>query len=795
MKKKSCMLLLSLSLVLSNLAPVMGYAEENEILTEDSVEINDNDSQIAESELKEDNTSISIESIQSVELNTPVTAEEQAAVQELADTQDVEWHNLEEHNLRYRYKDNVLRIELLDENQPEGTADFDTSAPWATAEAKTVTKIEIGDNIDTIGARWFYAGTTSYYTNVKEVVLPSTVKKIGVAAFDHNFALQNINLENVEKIGADAFQSTSLVRAQLNSVKSIGSGAFYNCSSLTEIQLNSVENIEDSTFMNCSALAQIQLNSVKSIATSAFDGCSSLVALQLDSVERIDAWAFAGCSSLQYLTLGKADVTIAKRGFVGDKLEAVCYAGTESQWETICATESKGLKNTQAVHCKAEEAPKAATCLEAGDKTSVCGICKESYKDDNGTENPALGHDYVSSVTKEATCTEDGVQTDTCTRCGDTKTQEIKALGHDYATEYTVDVAATCTTAGSQSKHCTRCGEADPDSVQEIPALGHEYVSKVTKAATCTEDGVQTDTCTRCGDVKTQAIKATGHQWSDWTKTADATVNGAEQQQRTCTTCGTVETKAVGEKLAPTATVNASTVTLKVKQSTKGLKVTNLAAGDSVASWKSTNTKVFTVKGNADGTCALTGKKKGSAKLEITLASGLTKTVTVKVQKTAVKTSKVKVAEKKLTVKKGEKASLKATVAPFTSAQKLTYTSSNKKVATVSKNGVVTAKKAGKAKITVKSGSKKVTVTITVPKTKTTAITVAKNITVKKGKTYSLKAKVAPKNSDEKITYTSSNKKIATVTKRGKVKGIKKGTATITVKSGSETVKVNVTVK
>ena len=95
------MLLLSLSLVLSNLAPVMGYAEENEILTEDSVEINDNDSQIAESELKEDNTSISIESIQSVELNTPVTAEEQAAVQELADTEDAEWHNEEKYNLRY----------------------------------------------------------------------------------------------------------------------------------------------------------------------------------------------------------------------------------------------------------------------------------------------------------------------------------------------------------------------------------------------------------------------------------------------------------------------------------------------------------------------------------------------------------------------------------------------------------------------------------------------------------------------------------------------------------------------
>lgn len=732
MKKKSFMLLLSASLVFSMLTPSMIYAEENEILVEESMETdgNDNDGEIMGAESAEDNVAISIESIQSMELDVPATAEEQLAVQELAGAEENQWTDLADYNLRYRYKDNVLRVELLDESQPQKATNFGNTGAWTSGEAKTITKIEIGEGIVTIGANWFSGTSTSYYKEVKEVVLPSTVKKIDGAAFNGDSALQNINLENIEEIGAAAFQSNS-----------------------------------------------------------------SLLQLRLDSVKKIGTAAFNGCSSLQYLTLGEADVSIVKNAFMSCKLSAVCYGGTKDKWQAICAIERKALKNAQAVHCKAEEKPKAATCLEAGDKTSVCGICKEAYKDDNGTENPALGHDYVSTVTKEATCTEDGVQTDTCTRCGDTKTQAIKALEHDYATEYTVDVAATCTTAGSQSKHCTRCGEADPDSVQEIPALGHEYVSKVTKAATCTEDGVQTDTCTRCGDVKTQAIKATGHQWSDWTKTADATVNGAEQQQRTCTTCGTVETKAVGEKLAPTATVNASTVTLKVKQSTKGLKVTNLAAGDSVASWKSTNTKVFTVKGNADGTCALTGKKKGSAKLEITLSSGLTKTVTVKVQKTAVKTSKVKVAEKKLTVKKGEKASLKATVAPFTSAQKLTYTSSNKKVATVSKNGIVTAKKAGTAKITVKSGSKKVTVTITVPKTKTTAITVAKDITVKKGKTYSLKAKVAPKNSDEKLTYTSSNKKIATVTKSGKVKGVKKGTATITVKSGSETIKVNVTVK
>ena len=734
MKKKQCILLLSFSLVFSTLAPSIIYAEENEILTDEVLE--SDTGEISESEVMENNTSISIDSIQQVELDTPVTMEEQAAVQELADAEDVKWNDLVDYNLRYRYEDNVLYVELLNKNESQKATNFnvDTDSPWRNAEARTVTKIVIGNGINNIGPYWFNAGTTTYYGKLKEVVLPSTVTKVGDYAFNGDKALQAINLENVQEIGKGAFQMNK-------------------------------------------ALLQLQLNSVKSIGK----------------------YAFNQCTTLPYLTLGQSDVQVGEGAFAScRKLKTICYAGTKDSWSAICASENDRLKRATAVHCKGEETkPKDATCTEEGYESLTCTICGDSYA---GNVIEALGHDYADEYTVDVapTCTEKGFQSKHCTRCGEAdpdSVEELAALGHEYAAEYTVDAAATCTAAGSQSKHCTRCGEADPDSIQEIPALGHEYVSKVTKTATCTEDGVQTDTCTRCGDVKTQTIKATGHQWSDWTKTADATVSGAEQQQRTCTVCGTVETKDVGEKLAPTATVNASTVTLKAKQSTKGLKVTGLAKGDSVATWKSTNTKVFTVKGNADGSCTLTGKKKGSAKLEITLASGLTKTVTVKVQKTAVKTSKVKVAEKKLTVKKGEKASLKATVAPFTSAQKLTYTSSNKKVATVSKDGVVTAKKAGTAKIAVKSGSKKVTVTITVPKTKTSSITVAKDITVKKGKTYRLKAKVAPKNSDEKITYTSSNKKIATVTKSGKVKGIKKGTATITVKSGSETVKVNVTVK
>ena len=142
-------------------------------------------------------------------------------------------------------------------------------------------------------------------------------------------------------------------------------------------------------------------------------------------------------------------------------------------------------------------------------------------------------------------------------------------------------------------------------------------------------------------------------------------------------------------------------------------KVTGLANGDSVQSYKSSNTKIFTVTKNG---VLKAGKKSGKATLTITLASGLQKKVTVKVQKKTVTTSKITSLQKKVTLKKGAKLALKPSRTPITSTQKFTYSSSNKKIATVNKKGVITGKKAGKTKITVKSGKKKYTVTVTVTK-------------------------------------------------------------------------------
>ena len=146
--------------------------------------------------------------------------------------------------------------------------------------------------------------------------------------------------------------------------------------------------------------------------------------------------------------------------------------------------------------------------------------------------------------------------------------------------------------------------------------------------------------------------------------------------------------------------------------------------------------------------------------------------------------------KKTATVYKGKITTLKATVTGA-DAPKVTFTSSNPKVAVVNKTtGKVTAKAKGSAVITVKCGDVKVTCKVTV---KNPTLTLNKtSASVKVGKTTKITAKAAPSG---KVTYKSGNKKIATVSSKGTIKGIKKGTAKITVTCNGVTKTVKVTVK
>ena len=143
----------------------------------------------------------------------------------------------------------------------------------------------------------------------------------------------------------------------------------------------------------------------------------------------------------------------------------------------------------------------------------------------------------------------------------------------------------------------------------------------------------------------------------------------------------------------------------------------------------------------------------------------------------------VKLSKTKATVYIKNKKTIKATVT--NPVGDTTYTTSNKKVATVSKKGVVTAKKKGTAKIKVTNNGVTKTFTVTVKNIKLNK----KKKTLKIGKSFKLKVK---KGLVGKAKYKSSNKRVAKVTKKGKVKAVGYGNATITVKANGKKLKCKV---
>lgn len=174
----------------------------------------------------------------------------------------------------------------------------------------------------------------------------------------------------------------------------------------------------------------------------------------------------------------------------------------------------------------------------------------------------------------------------------------------------------------------------------------------------------------------------------------------------------------------------------------------------------------------------ITAKKKGSAKISVIANKKTIATCQVTV---VAAPSKVTLAVKSVDLGVKETWQIvpklpKKTMASFT------FTSKNKKVATVSKTGVVKGVKLGKTTVIVTTHNNK-TVKLTVNVNKAPSkVTIAKKATIGKGEKLQLTATL-PKGSASALAWSTDNKAVATVSKTGLVKGIKTGKAKITVKT------------
>lgn len=159
---------------------------------------------------------------------------------------------------------------------------------------------------------------------------------------------------------------------------------------------------------------------------------------------------------------------------------------------------------------KSETAP---DCEHAGKKTLKCDKCGEEKTEEG---EPALGHLFGDwEVINAETCTVDGEKARYCTRdnCDGMETAKIPAA-HKYALNSEASVAPTCETVGKDVYECSVCHDKYDEVV---PALGHEEntdIARVVTKATCEGIGYTTLTCKRCGETyNIDEVEALGHDY------------------------------------------------------------------------------------------------------------------------------------------------------------------------------------------------------------------------------------------------------------------------------------------
>ena len=263
---------------------------------------------------------------------------------------------------------------------------------YAFRYCKGLNSIAIGNSVESIGesAFEFCSGLTSvhisdlamwcnihfndynsnplYYAHhlylneeVKDLVIPNSVTRIGDYVFDGCSGLTSVTIPNsVTSIGEMVFRNCSGLTSVTipNSVTSIGSSAFSGCSGLTSITIpNSVTSIGDYAFCECTGMTSVTIgNGVESIGGSVFKDCSSLTSVTIgNAVTSIGNYAFKGCAALISLTIPNSVTTIIARAFSGcSALTSVTIGNSVEYIGSEAFADCPELLN---VYCYAEKLP------------------------------------------------------------------------------------------------------------------------------------------------------------------------------------------------------------------------------------------------------------------------------------------------------------------------------------------------------------------------------------------------------------------------------------------------------
>ena len=629
--------------------------------------------------------------------------------------------------------------------------------------------ITVPDGVNIISDKAF-----SGCSSLINVIIPNNIIKIGLEAFKDCISIESITLSNqLTTIGKAAFRGcrglTSITIpssvidiqgdemvyygagdepikypgafsgcVQLASVSfpdstiNMGYGIFDGCKSLTNIKIpNGWTTISDGSFAGCTGLTSVTIpDSVICIGVDAFKNCTCLTSVIIsNSVTTIKAGTFSGCTDLTSVMIPNS--LIAIEGFpqpeqISEKADLI-----DGAFEGCTGLKSITIPNS--VTSIGQNAFRGCTGL-----TSVTIPNSVTYID-RGTFSGCNG--LTSIIIPDGVTVIQG--------CYDEK-----GGSEWYQPRFYIPGAfEDCTSLSSITI---------PGSVKTI---GEGAFGNISEDATFQLP---------CGGYTVKWAKQNNYQYtlSDHTPVADPAVEptytkAGKTEGSHCSVCGKVlvaQEEVPVKALPEDGLLMTKSCGKKLHQGDKRQIVLNTGSAEG---YRSSNTRIVTVSEKG----VLTAKKAGTAKITVTRTDGDKWVLTVKVVKGST------LSRTKATLKRGKTLALKV---DDLDGRKVTWSSSDKKIATV-KDGKVTAVKAGKCVISAKvkyGKTLKCTVTVVNPeKLSATKLKLVVN------KTAVLKLAGL---SGQSVTWTTSNAKVAKLTKKGAksatVKAVGKGTATISAK-------------
>lgn len=630
--------------------------------------------------------------------------------------------------------------------------------------------ISIGNSVASIGQ-----GAFSSCDSLESILLPDSLGRIESETFRYCTNLTEVTIgAGVTSIESMAFSECGIVSLVIpDNVTYIGSSAFEKCE-LQELTLGTgLIYIGEFAFSECNPLKSLVIpDNVAAIGAWAFGGCSGLVSVSIpDSVISIDYSAFSGCTSLTEVYYGgseadwlsmqimsyndcltDADIYFADSSPVKDSTDDSCAddasGDSAAAAETDAETELSVYEETaywswqmgasggeQVTTIEGEEnkwslflVVRSVDTADLLAADNLLYIAQLEYEDCESfrymireVDPDAKALIYISEA--------DVVEQETEAPIGLTQTITASVSSAALSVGDTLQLAAATTGDGALSFSSSDTDVASVDDTGIVTALSpgsaviaimamqtdtYNYEELWVKI-TVTDDVPDTEAEAFSETESSETEENHTHTWGDWMVVSEASIDMPEIQTHTCTRCGVSESVEVGDVLTPFLELSTDSLLIQKGQITTALTV-SMANGDYVETVENKNSKKVSVASDSDGVFTIEGLKTGEAKVTITLHSGLSTSFTVKVQKKAVKTTEISGLPEKVTLTVGEQLALEPVVVPVTSLEGVTYKSSKEKVAAVSDDGIITAVKAGKAKITVKSGSKKFVVTVKVTK-------------------------------------------------------------------------------